>query len=137
MRPGPARGETATLEITVTPEMTARVSGQEIHPVYGTAALVGHIEQVCRSLLVPHLEPGEEGVGYAIEATHRAPIPVGSTLVLTASVARVGPRQLICEVLVRHGTALVARGSFEQRIVLVEDFRAEVAAQGGATTTSS
>lgn len=132
MRPGPARGETATLEVTVTSDMTARVGGEEIHPVYGTAALVQHIEQVSRSLLVPHLEPDEEGVGYAIEATHRAPVPVGARLVFTATVARVGPRELICEVLVRQGTALVARGSFEQRVVPRDRFRAEVSERTAA-----
>lgn len=131
MRPGPPRGETATLEVVVTSDMTARVDGREIHPVYGTAALVAHMEQVCRQLLVPHLEPGEEGVGHAIEAQHRAPVAVGETIVLTASVANVGPRRLVCEVLVRRGASLVARGSFEQRVVDLDDFRAEVGAAGG------
>lgn len=127
MRPGPARGETATLEVEVTPDMTARVDDAEIHPVYGTAALVQHMEQVCRQILVPHLEDGEEGVGYSIEATHRAPIPVGARIVLTATVAKVGPGSLVCEVIVRDGPALVARGSFEQRIVPLADFRSRVA----------
>lgn len=133
MRPGPPRGETATLEVTVTEAMTARVGGQQIHPVYGTAALVQHVEEVSRKLLVPHLEPGEEGVGYQIEVTHRAPVPVGSTLVLTAEVAQVGSQRLICEVMVRHGTRIVARGSFEQRVVNREDFEAEIAAGSSAT----
>jgi fluoroacetyl-CoA thioesterase len=127
MRPGPPRGETATLEVTVTSDMTAHVGGEEIHPVYGTAALVQHVEEVCRQLLVPHLEPGEEGVGYAIELTHRAPVPVGAQLTLTATVQRVGLRQLVCEVMVRQGTRLAARGSFEQRVVPIEDFAAEIA----------
>jgi fluoroacetyl-CoA thioesterase len=129
MRPGPPRGETATLEVTVTTDMTAQVDGQQIHPVYGTGALVAHIEQVCRELLVPHLEPGEEGVGYHIDATHRAPVPVGATIVLTATVARVAATELICEVLVRQGARLVARGSFEQRIVDREAFTADIAAR--------
>ncbi len=116
----------------MTPDMTARVGGRQIHPVYGTAALVQHVEEVSRQLLVPHLEPGEEGVGYAIEATHRAPVPVGATIVLTATVQRVGPRQLVCEVLVRHGTQLVARGSFEQRVVPLTEFQAEIDARSGA-----
>lgn len=126
MRQGPPRGETATLEVTVTEEMTARIGGEQIHPVYGTVALVGHMEEVCRQLLVPHLEPGDEGVGQAIEATHRAPVPVGAKLVLTATVAQVGHSRLVCEVLVRHGTTMVARGSFEQRVVDREAWRAEL-----------
>lgn len=129
MRPGPPRGETATLDITVDASMTAHVAGEEIHPVYGTGALVEHIEQVCRQLLVPHLEEGEEGVGYQIEAQHRHPVPVGARVTLTATVASVGPKRLVCEVLVRHGTDIVARGSFEQRVVMLEEFQAEVAAR--------
>jgi fluoroacetyl-CoA thioesterase len=129
MRPGPPRGETATLEVTVTPEMTARVAGAEIHPVYGTGALVAHVEQLGRQLLVPHLEPGEEGVGAALEVHHRAPVPVGETVVLTATVASVGPTTLVCEILARHAGTIVARGSFEQRVVPFETFRAEVDAR--------
>lgn len=124
MRPGPARGETATLEIVVTQAMTARVAGQEIHPVYGTAALVQHIEEVCRTILLPHLEAGEEGVGHRMDVTQRAPVPVGATVVLTASVAAVGPQELTCEVLARSGSALVARGSFTQKVVDLATFRA-------------
>jgi fluoroacetyl-CoA thioesterase len=137
MRPGPPRGATATLEVTVTPEMTARVAGDEIHPVYGTAALVSHIEQVCRELLVPHLEPGEEGVGASIEVHHRAPVPVGGTVVLVATVATVGPTTLVCEVLARHAGTVVARGSFEQRVVSLEGFRSEVDARRAAGQRSS
>jgi fluoroacetyl-CoA thioesterase len=59
MRPGPARGETATLEVVVTEDMAATVDGERIHPVLGTVALVGLMERVCRRLLVPHLEACE------------------------------------------------------------------------------
>ena len=123
MRPGPARGETATLDVTVDESMAATVGDDQVHPVYGTAALVVHVEQVCRRLLVPHLEPGEEGVGYHIEVTHREPVPVGATVTLTATVANVGAQKLVCEVVARWGTRLVARGSFEQRVVDLERFR--------------
>lgn len=137
MRPGPPRGETATLEVTVTDDMTARVAGQQIHPVYGTGALVQHVEEVSRKLLVPHLEPGEEGVGYQIEVTHRAPVPIGSHLVLTAEVAQVGAQRLVCEVMVRSGNRIVARGSFEQRVVSQDEFDAEIAAANSANSATS
>jgi hypothetical protein len=41
----------------------------------------------------------------------------------------VGPTKLVCEVLARHAGTIVARGSFEQRVVPVETFRAEVDAR--------
>lgn len=132
MRPGPPRGATASLEVTVTSDMTARVDGREIHAVYGTVPLVAHVEQVCRALLEPHLEEGEEGVGARIELLHRAPVPVGATVSLVATVASVTPDSLTCEVLVRQDGSVVARGSFEQRIVPIDAFLAEIDARGPA-----
>lgn len=129
MRPGPPRGATASLEVTVTSDMTARVDGREIHAVYGTVPLVAHVEQVCRALLEPHLEDGEEGVGARIEVLHRAPVPVGATVSLEATVASVAQDSLTCEVFVRQGGSVVARGSFVQRIVPIDAFLAEVDAR--------
>jgi hypothetical protein len=43
-----------------------------------------------------------------------------------ATVATVGPTKLVCEVLVRHAGTIVARGSFEQRIVQLAAFQAEI-----------
>lgn len=132
MRPGPPRGETITLEVEVDAAMSARVADREIHPVYGTVPLVAHIEQVCRLLLEPHLEPGEEGVGVDLSVLHRAPVPIGERVTLTATVASVGPTRLVCEVIARHRGTMVARGSFEQRIVDRERFAAEVEARRGS-----
>ena len=129
MRPGPPRGATVTFELTVTPEMCARVGGTQVHAVYGTVSLVEHIEQVCREVLAPHLEPGEEGVGTKLDILHRAPVPVGERLTLVATVATVAPTSLTCEVMVRHGGTIIARGSFEQRIVRSDAFQAEIEAR--------
>lgn len=129
MQPGPARGETASIEVTVSPSMAARVGGDTIHPVYGTTAMVQHVEQVCRELLVPHLEPGEEGVGFRIELLHRAPAPIGAAVVLTATVAKSSRNEVVCEVVVRHGATMIARGTFEQRVVDLEEFRASLPAE--------
>lgn len=126
MQPGPPRGAAEVLEVTITPEMAATVDGEVIHEVYGTQALVGHMEQVCRNLLVDHLEEGEEGIGHHIDVTQRSPVPVGATVELTATVAQVSPQRLMCEVVVRWNGRMVARGSFDQRIVHSRDFLAEI-----------
>ncbi len=129
MRPGPARGTNVSDTFVVTSAMTARVDGRELHPVYGTGALVADIERLCRQILEPHLEPGEEGVGAKLEVLHRAPVAVGETVTLEVTVASVGPTSLVCEVLARHNATIVARGSFEQRLVQLERFREETAAR--------
>jgi predicted thioesterase len=93
---------------------------------FGTVALVAHVERVCRELLEPHLEPGEDGIGSRIEVAHRAPVPIGETVTLVATVASVTQRKLVCEILVRHAGLIVARGSFEQSLIDLEEFGAQV-----------
>lgn len=137
MRPGPARGTSIDETVVVTPEMTARIDGREIHPVYGTGALVADIERLSRQILEPHLEPGEEGVGARLEVLHRAPVAVGETVTLTATVATVGPASLVCEVVGRHGGTIVARGSFEQRLVDLQTFRSQTEARRGSLAPGS
>ena len=74
----------ATVEVTVTPEMRAAFDGEVVHEVYGTAAMVGHMELAARRVILEAREEGEEGVGYNVEVTHLAPAPVGSRVTLTA-----------------------------------------------------
>lgn len=128
MQPGPPRGATQTLDVTITPDMAAIVDGQVVHQVYGTQALVGHMEQVCRDLLVEHLEAGEEGVGHHLDLTQRAPVAVGSDVQLVATVAQVSSQRLMCEVVVRCDGRMVARGSFDQRVVTAREFAEELGA---------
>lgn len=125
MRPGPPRGATSTLDVEVTRDMAPHATGTA-PPVCGTAALCVEVERICREVLEPHLEHDEEGVGASLELSYRIPVPVGETMNLTATVAVVGPTKLVCEVLVRHAGANVARGSFEQRLVPASELRTEV-----------
>ncbi len=94
--------------------------------VYSTATLAADAERVCRALVVPYLQAGELAVAVRLELWHRAPVPVGEPVVLQATVAGMQPNGLTCEVMVRHRGAIVARGSFEQRIVTAAGFGAEV-----------
>lgn len=124
MQPGPPVGATATMRVVVTDAMMARFDDEDVHPVYGTAALVRHLEQVSRRLLVDHLEPGEEGVGAAIAVEQLAPVRIGETVELTATVTEVTRRRLVTAVEARHDGAVVARGSFTQVCVDLARWRA-------------
>ncbi len=129
MQIGPARGETTSLEIVVTPEMAPVTALGGAARIYGTVALVEHMERVCGQLLAPHLEDGEGAIGHGLDLAHRHPVSIGDRVTLTATVAEVRPQRLKCEVMVRSGGRLVARGSLEQRVVNLEAFDAEVAGQ--------
>lgn len=112
-----ALGTSATMTVTVTPEMAAAFDDEVVHPVYGTAALVRHMEQVSRRLLVPHLAEGEEGVGAALTVRQQAPVAVGAQVVLEATVTDATALRCVTEVRVRCGGRQVAWGSFEQAVV--------------------
>ena len=107
--------------------MAAIVDGRRIHEVYGTTAFVQHVEQICRALIEPHLRDDDVAVAYSLDLVHRTPAPVGATIVLTATVADVSPRKLVCEVVARHGSRIVARSTFEQRVLPATVFAGRVA----------
>lgn len=80
MRPIPP-GYAATFDFTVTPQMT--VDFEElgrVHPVYATYWMAKHMELVGRKILLPHLEPGEEGIGSEVRVSHLAPAVPGMRL---------------------------------------------------------
>jgi predicted thioesterase len=98
--------------------------------VYGMTQVAADVARVCRALLEGHLEEGEGAVGTKLELLQRAPVPVGEDVILTATVASVAPTALTAEVLARHRGTIVARGSYELRIVSTSGFAAEVAERG-------
>lgn len=72
MRPIPA-GYQATFKIVVTDEMTVNFEELgSVHPVYATYWLVKHMELAGRKIILPFLEPGEEGIGYEVRVRHLA-----------------------------------------------------------------
>lgn len=110
-------------EVTVGPEMTARLFDREVHPVYGTAWMVRHVEEAGRLLVEPHFRPGEDATGYAISLTHERPARVGERLLVTAVVASVDERQCTARVEVAGPNGVVGRGSFVQRYVARDRLR--------------
>ena len=114
----PSVGETAELEITVTPEMTARLFDREIHPVYGTQWMVRHVEESGRLLVERHLQPTEDATGYAIELRHERPARVGDVVVVEARVVHADARECVTEHEVRGPDGkVVGRARFVQRYV--------------------
>lgn len=83
MRPIPP-GYQASFTTRVTPEML--VDFEElgaVHPVYATYWLAKHMELVGRKIILPFLEEGEEGIGYAVAVRHLAPALLGMRVRVT------------------------------------------------------
>ncbi|MEX1176955.1 MAG: hypothetical protein WEB09_00705 [Nitriliruptor sp.] len=127
MRPGPPRGDSTSVELTVTPDHAAPIVPGA--PALCTApALLEAAEAVARQLLTPHLETGEVAAAVKVDITIRSPLPVGTPITLVATVASVTHDQLVCEVLARRGGAIAARGSVEHRVVDGHVYADEIAA---------
>jgi fluoroacetyl-CoA thioesterase len=133
MRFGPPRGDSATHELTITPDLAAS-GAPGVAPLCTAPALLDAAERVARELLTPHLETGEVAPLVAVDVTLRKPLPVGVEVELTATVASVTATKLVCEVLARRDGAIVARGSVEHRVVDGETYAAEVSAAAPTAT---
>jgi predicted thioesterase len=117
MRSHPKVGDRVTHRVAVTAQMTARLFGREVHPVYATAWMVRHVEEAGRLLVEGHLREGEDATGYRLELTHERPAAVGDELTIIAEVTRVDDRECVAAFQVLGREDVVGRGSFVQRYV--------------------
>ena len=121
MRTGPARGTARQRELVVDASMTdaGRTTAlpEGLPPTFGTLAMADAIAAVAQELLAEHLEEDELAVPGRLEIIHRSPIPVGSSVLLEATVQVVEPSRVTCEVLVRTSAGVAARSSYEQEVV--------------------
>lgn len=111
----------AELFITVTNDMTARLNGVEIHPVYSTFWLAYHAECVARKTIEPYFEPGENAVGGALTLHHRSMAAVGAVVRLISVVQSVSDNQIVCAihafVQTLNGEHCIAEGSQTQVVL--------------------
>ena len=121
MRIGPARGTTAIEELVVDASMTDAGRATDLPaglpPTFGTLALAEAIVAIARRVVDPHLEDDDVAVPGRIEIIHRAPIAVGASVQLEATVQMVEPSRVTCEVLVRTSDGVAVRASYEQEVL--------------------
>lgn len=110
-------GLQATVEETVTDEMTAERLGSGDVPVLGTPALLAMIEAAAVAAVADHLDDGDTTVGSAVELEHVAPTPVGMRVEATAALREVDGRRLRFAFEVTDPAGAVARGSHHRVIV--------------------
>lgn len=118
MKPIPA-GYEADLVITVVDSMTVNFGELgTLHPVYATYEMAKHFEEAGRKVLLPHLEPGEEGIGSSVSVEHTASALVGMKVSITASFERMEGRRLYCSMVAKNELGdEIGRGSSVQVIL--------------------
>jgi fluoroacetyl-CoA thioesterase len=127
VRPVPV-GESAVVDVLVTPEMTVRFDELgPVHPVYATYSMAKHFEEAGRKLLLRHLEPGEAGIGSSLSVEHLAPSRIGDAVRVTARCAGMRGNRLTCEcAAVDARGRLLGRGTTVQVVLSEAALRARI-----------
>lgn len=117
MKPGLQIGQTAEVDITVTPDMVAAFEGQTVHELYSTSNLIHHMEWAARKTILPYLEAHEEGMGYHVDVHHTLLTPKGMRVRVRATVSAIRDTKVECEVEAFNTRGKVAKGIIVQSIV--------------------
>lgn len=117
MKPGLKVGQTAEVEIIVSPDMRAAFEEQTAHDLYATYQLVQHMEWVARKTVLPYIESNEESMGSHLELSHLKPALTGMKVKLKATVKEILNNKVFCEIEASTSLGKIARGSVTQTIV--------------------
>src|SRR6266508_1898804 len=110
-------GSMARVQLTVTDADTAQAMGSGDVPMLGTPRVLALTEAATVAATATRLPPGATTVGTRVELDHRAPTPVGRTVVAQARLSKVEGRRLTFEVSVTDGGDVVAEGRVERVLV--------------------
>lgn len=117
MKPGLAIGQTATIEIEVTPHMVACFEGKLVHNLYSSSELTHHMELAARRLIVSFLEADEECIGCNFEFSHLAMTLPGMSVSIEATVAEIRDNKVVANIEASNIRGKIARGTVTQAIV--------------------
>lgn len=122
-------GTTGSAVLTVAERDTALAMGSGEVAVLATPRVVALMEAAAVAALAGHLADGATTVGTRIEIEHRAPTPVGSSVVAEAIVTAATDRGITFDVSVADASShephtIVARGSHTRVVVDRIDFLA-------------
>lgn len=118
MDPAKILGTEQHFETVVTPEMRPAFDGEVVHEVYSTWSMAHHMEIAARRVLVPHLEPHEQGIGGHLSIDHVSPQPVGRTARVVARCIEADATTVVCDVVAYDGDSdrVLGRGKQVQRV---------------------
>ncbi len=96
------KGQSATIEFTVTDQDTAAAVGSGALPVLGTPRLLAWCEAATCRAVEGFLSPGQTSVGTRVSLEHLVASPVGRTVSVRADVVYVDGRLVRFEVVAEH-----------------------------------
>lgn len=123
-------GLTKEMERETTEEMSAQKVYPHVPNVYATRAMVGHFEEVCADLVLPHLDEGEQTVGIGMKFKHLAATPLGMKVRFTAKLIEVEGKKLTFEVEGFDEVDKIGEAVHERFIINAEKFNSKIAEKG-------
>jgi fluoroacetyl-CoA thioesterase len=110
-------GQSAEVERTVTPDLTADVLGNPGVKVLATPFVVTLLENAAHAVMKPHLPPGGGTVGTMVEMKHLAPTPLGMKVRAKATVLETDGKRCLFQVEAYDEVEKIAEGRHERFII--------------------
>lgn len=117
MKDLPKPGDVRIYRKKVAEADVAAFHGEVLHAVYSTFAMARDMEWSSRLFFIEMKEDDEEGVGTHLSIDHLTPAFVGEELVISAKVISLTGNELICDIEVKAGERVVAKGKTGQRML--------------------
>ena len=122
----PETGLTNSVEILVTPNLSAASMGSGSLEVLATPALIAGMENVCMNCVAPYLDEGSTTVGTKVEISHISATPVGDTVTYTCTLTEKDKRRLVFKVEAFDSFGKVGEGIHERFIIDTARFMQKV-----------
>jgi predicted thioesterase len=109
--------------ITTTPEMGISHMGPGVPSMFSTPHMILLMEGTCVEFLTPHMDTGEQTVGFHVDVKHLAPTKIGQKVRGKVSLQEIKGRRLLftVEAFNEDGTK-VGEGTHERAVVSISKF---------------
>ena len=109
--------------ITTTLEMGIVHLGPNAPRMYSTPAMIGLMEGTCVQFLTPHMDAGEQTVGFHVNVKHLAPTKIGQQVRAKVTLNEMKGRRLLftVEAFNEDGTK-IGDGTHERAVISIDKF---------------
>lgn len=119
LKPGMSSEQT----ITTTPEMGIVHLGPDAPQMYSTPSMIQLMEGTCVHFLTPHMDAGEQTVGFHVDVKHLAPTQIGQKVTGKVTLNEINGRRLkfAVEAYNEDGTK-IGEGVHERAVISIDRF---------------
>lgn len=125
-------GMTHTIELAVTPDITADAYGNPGVKVLASPKLLALFEEAAIKAMTPGFEQGEGSVGTNFSFQHLAPTPVGMHVNVTATLIQTDGKRATFRLEASDEKETIAQGEHERAVVDMGRFLGRIAKKTGA-----